>query len=59
MSAEVSRYLARVAYVTGADTAMRARLAALEDLPSIDDLPGWVPRAPDEVLAEFRRPAQP
>lgn len=59
MSAEVSRYLARVAYVTRADTAMRARLAALEDLDSIDDLPAWVPRAPAAVLAGFRQPRQP
>jgi hypothetical protein len=44
---EVSRYLARVAYVTGADTATRKRLAALDGkYTSVDALPAWVPRPP-------------
>lgn len=54
----VSRYLARVAYVTKADAAMRHKLAALEDTATVDDLPGWVPRAPDDVMDQFREPEE-
>jgi hypothetical protein len=61
MNPNVSRYLGRVAYVTGADAAMRARLAALEDTPTVDKLPAWVPRPPGGIPAEFHGapPARP